>query len=60
MFVQDMVVMNLFYCFQEQQAMMLMLTMFSAVAQQELYNTSGHVKLGQKMKMKKGELVRGC
>lgn len=35
----------------------LMLTVLSSVAQQEVHNTSEHVKKGIKMKMERGELV---
>lgn len=40
----------------------LMLTVLSSVAQQEVHNTSEHVKKGLKMKMQRGELVgfQGC
>lgn len=40
----------------------LMLTVLSSVAQQEVHNTSEHVKKGLKMKMERGELVgfQGC
>ena len=40
----------------------LMLTVLSSVAQQEVHNTSEHVKKGIKMKMERGELVgfQGC
>nr|WP_263969954.1 hypothetical protein [Anaerococcus sp. Marseille-P9784] len=40
----------------------LLLTILSSVAQQEVENTSAHVKKGLKMKMKKGELIgfQGC
>ena len=35
------------------------LTLLSSVYQQEIYNTSAHVKAGIKMKMKRGEMVSG-
>ena len=35
----------------------LLLTILSSVAQQEVENTSAHVKKGLKMKMEKGELI---
>ncbi|EGY79370.1 Recombinase [Peptoniphilus indolicus] len=40
----------------------LLLTILSSVAQQEVENTSAHVKKGLKMKMEKGELIgfQGC
>lgn len=40
----------------------LLLTILSSVAQQEVHNTSEHVKKGLKMKMQRGELVgfQGC
>ncbi len=40
----------------------LMLTVLSSVAQQEVHNTSEHVKKGLKMKMQRGELIgyNGC
>ena len=40
----------------------LLLTILSSVAQQEVHNTSEHVKKGLKMKMERGELVgfQGC
>ena len=40
----------------------MMLTVLSSVAQQEVHNTSEHVKKGLKMKMERGELVgfQGC
>ncbi len=40
----------------------LMLTVLSSVAQQEVHNTSAHVKKGLKMRMQRGELVgfQGC
>ncbi len=40
----------------------LMLTVLSSVAQQEVHNTSAHVKKGLKMRMQRGELIgfRGC
>ncbi|MCO4486765.1 hypothetical protein BI362_05500 [Streptococcus parauberis] len=36
----------------------LLLTILSSVAQQEVENTSAHVKKGLKMKMQRGELIR--
>ncbi len=40
----------------------LMLTVLSSVAQQEVHNTSAHVKKGLRMRMQRGELVgfQGC
>ena len=40
----------------------LLLTILSSVAQQEVENTSAHVKKGLKIKMEKGELIvfQGC
>lgn len=40
----------------------LLLTILSSVAQQEVHNTSEHVKKGLKMKMQRGELIgfQGC
>lgn len=40
----------------------LLLTILSSVAQQEVHNTSEHVKKGLKMKMERGELIgfQGC
>ena len=40
----------------------LLLTILSSVAQQEVENTSAHVKKGLKMKMQRGELIgfQGC
>ena len=40
----------------------LLLTILSSVAQQEVENTSAHVKKGLKMEMEKGELIgfQGC
>ena len=40
----------------------ILLTILSSVAQQEVENTSAHVKKGLKMKMEKGELIgfQGC
>ena len=40
----------------------LMLTVLSSVAQQEVHNTSEHVKKGLRMKMQRGELIgyNGC
>ena len=40
----------------------LLLTILSSVAQQEVENTSAHVKKGLKVKMEKGELIgfQGC
>ena len=40
----------------------LLLTILSSVAQQEVENTSAHVKKGLKMKMEKRELIgfQGC
>lgn len=37
----------------------LLLTILSSVAQQEVYNTSGHVKAGLKMKLQRSEMIGG-